>query len=186
MRAPRRASAGSLAVWTRRAATPISSASLTKPCVGTNQGGRAPWAGGGPGPEALGLDAHHVVGAVVVGDGGDVEVFPRRRAQPRRGVHRRLVGVRAQHRALGGAEHGAERRDGVADRGAGRRRPVVGRGAGAGSASSEVLDSSMTITGSGISAPTVSGTDVTDSFRVDGGRSLRMADEQTARRVPYS
>ena len=62
----------------------------------------------GPGvdpAEALPLDAHHVVGTVVVGDGGDVEVFPRRcRAQPRHGVHRRAVGLRAQHCAVGGGD----------------------------------------------------------------------------------
>jgi len=67
--------------------------------------------------------------------------------------------LRAQHPGIGGGDRGAEGRDGVADRGAGRGQPVVG-GGGAGCASPEVFDSSMTITGSTFSAPTVSATEV--------------------------
>ena len=37
-----------------------------EPCVGPNQGDRAPWGRGGPGPDPLQLDAHNVVGTVVV------------------------------------------------------------------------------------------------------------------------
>ena len=46
IKAPRPASAGLSTVWTRRAATPMSSVSLTKPCVGPNQGDRARWGRG--------------------------------------------------------------------------------------------------------------------------------------------
>jgi len=133
---------------------------------------------------------------LLFGDGGGVEVFPRRCAQPRHGVHRRAVGVRAQHRAVGGGDRGADGRDGVADRAAGRRQPVVGRGAGAGCASPEMFDSSMTITGSA-SAPrpcrpptwpcrAPAGRAPTASSHVDRGRSVRMAGGQTAWGLPCS
>ncbi len=35
-------------------------------CGTRKSGGRAPWGRGGPGPKALQLDAHNVVGTVVV------------------------------------------------------------------------------------------------------------------------
>ncbi len=60
----------------------------------------------------------------------------------------------------GGGDRGADGRDGVADRAAGRRQPVVGRGAGAGLRRPGGVRLVDDVTGSGISAPPVSATDV--------------------------
>jgi len=119
MKAPRRAPASSSAVWTRRAATPIPSASLTKPGVGPHQGDRAPWGPGRTQPRPVAARCapcrrHRRC---------DTAVTSR---VSRAGIHNPtscpLAGGRGD-RGVGG-------RDGVADCAAGRCQPVGGRGRG--------------------------------------------------------
>ena len=148
-------------------------------------------AGGGCGREALGLDAHHVVGTGVVGEGGGVEVFGRRSSTTPTWC------PSASCPGVGGGDRGAEGRDGVADRGAGRGQPVVGRGAGAGlrrPAGVGLVDDDHRLDlqrpdrvghrGGRPGHPPAGAR--TDSSRVDRGGSVRMAGGQTARGVACS
>ena len=172
---------------------------VTKPGVGRDKSRRSGALGPGadPAPRRWARCARGRRAPLMFGDGGDVEVSPRRCAHTRRGVPRRPVGLRVRRRGVGGGDRGAGGRDGVADRGAGRRQPVVDRGGGAGlrrPAGVRLVDDDHRLDhqrrdrvghrrGRQGHPPARA---ATDSFRVDRGRSLRMAGGQTARGLPCS